>query len=61
MMKNEMIKKHNLIEFDKENFLKVHYYNSKDYNEFTKYIGLSCGRSNNVLLGMVKSIDNFIF
>ena len=35
MMVNEMIKKHNLIEFDKENFLKVQYYNSKDYNEFT--------------------------
>ena len=39
MMKNEMIKKHNLIEFDKKTCLKVQCHNSKDYNKYTKQAG----------------------
>ena len=54
MMKNEMIKKHDLSEFDKENLSQSARLHSKDYNKCTKYIGVSCGRANNVLLGMVK-------
>ena len=58
MIKNEMIKKHDLT---KKTCLKVQCYNSKDYNKCTKYIGMSCVRSYNVLLGMVRLIDNFIW